>query len=222
MMADLAPPSSTLVGVDISSQRISLCKNIVKKYHIDENTSASKQISTIPAKENVEKHSNANYNNSNPSRATIRLYCADGTTFGTKEQCEKTNNTLVFDSNAAVEEFRNRGKRKRMNKSARAREKRRLLELQKNEDITIDDSAGDAQNNTEIIAMHPDSNANENKETNFSNCDKNNEDRGSELSIPPFDHVLVDAECSTDGAIRHIEKRQLNSRSPAWDDSNMD
>jgi len=41
MMADLSPPSSIVVGVDISSQRLSLCKNIVKKYHIDSITSAS-------------------------------------------------------------------------------------------------------------------------------------------------------------------------------------
>ena len=45
MMADLSPPSSILMGVDVSSQRIALCKNIIKKYHIDSITSSSMSLS---------------------------------------------------------------------------------------------------------------------------------------------------------------------------------
>mmetsp|Transcript_24586 Transcript_24586/g.53215 ORF Transcript_24586/g.53215 Transcript_24586/m.53215 type:complete len:351 (-) Transcript_24586:26-1078(-) len=238
MMADLVPPSSILVGVDISSQRISLCKNIVKKYHIDESTSGSKLTSTELQIIHVTKsappckdESNTTNNNSTnlrriknvSSRVTIRLYCADGTTFGTAKESESTQHGLVFDSNAAIEEFQSRGKRKRMNKSARAREKRRLRELQSNEEdgpakIVRVDSSNDSTTNASEKCVSEDSTINIRHKSELVGDDT--------LSLPSFDRVLVDAECSTDGAIRHIEKRQSSSsslaRSAAWDDTNMD
>mmetsp|Transcript_20732 Transcript_20732/g.43287 ORF Transcript_20732/g.43287 Transcript_20732/m.43287 type:complete len:301 (-) Transcript_20732:51-953(-) len=188
MMADLVPPSSILVGVDISSQRISL-----------------RRIKNVS------------------SRVTIRLYCADGTTFGTAKESESTQHGLVFDSNAAIEEFQSRGKRKRMNKSARAREKRRLRELQSNEEdgpakIVRVDSSNDSTTNASEKCVSEDSTINIRHKSELVGDDT--------LSLPSFDRVLVDAECSTDGAIRHIEKRQSSSsslaRSAAWDDTNMD
>jgi len=233
MMADLVPPSSILVGVDISSQRISLCKNIVKKYHIDVTTSSSTSTSIA----NV-YHGHSNAESKIPTRSTIRLYCTDGTTFGINNDSNdaNVNHGLVFDSNAAREEFLSRGKRKRMNKSARAREKRRLLELQRREG----DAHGDvtASNNNPLITDSYDAKEKFDKvmgskaatggraqyeELVVGQCDKSDVDCKSTLSIPPFDRVLVDAECSTDGAMRHIEKRQssLISRSPAWDNTNM-
>ena len=54
---------------------------------------------------------------------------------------------------------------------------------------------------------------------------KNDQESGYTLTVPPFDRVLVDSECSTDGAIRHhMERLQSapSSRSPVWDDKNMD
>ena len=220
MMADMAPPSSTLVGVDISSQRISLCKNIVIKYHIDENTSASKSTNTI--RNNVQDHSNTDSNIS--SGVTIRLYRADGTTFRMKESHSNTTNQLTFDSTAAVEEVKSRGKRKRMNKSARAREKRRLLELQRKEE----EANAPAASNSKISTSEKCESKNMIKSA-ISNCDENEEDSGDDTTSAEtdnFDRILVDAECSTDGAIRHIEKRQSSSsslsRNPAWDDTNMD
>lgn len=228
MMADLAPSSSVLVGVDISSQRISLCKNIVKKYHIDENTSASKSTAlaskSLSAKletTNATVHSKSE--NNIHSGTTIRLYCTNGTTFGMDKSTSTIQNGLVFDSNAAMEEVQSRGKRKRMNKSARAREKRRLLELQRKEEVANNAPAGDAEN-IEGDASHSETIKLEKKETIHNNGEKNDGDSGTTFSVSPFDRVLVDAECSTDGAIRHIEKRQssLTSRSAAWDDTNMD
>lgn len=59
-------------------------------------------------------------------QSTIRMYCTDGTKFDTNGL-----EGLVFDSTTAREEYSSRSKQKQMNKSARAREKRRLLELQK-------------------------------------------------------------------------------------------
>lgn len=210
MMADLSPASSILVGVDISPQRISLAKNIIKKYHIDGSTSASQSTSVIA---DAKKHSNAE--SEFPSRVSIRLYHADGTTFGTNESNSTVKNGLVFDSNAALDEFRSRGKRKRTNKSAKAREKRGLLELQRREE---NENANDKT---------AEGNLNGKKMETVSHyiCDlRNDEDIGCTLAVPPFDRVLVDAECSTDGAIKHNEKNKSasSSRSSVWDDRNMD
>jgi hypothetical protein len=164
MIADLVNTNSSLVGVDISKQRLSLCKNIIQKYHIG-NTTSGMNLSNILDE----------VNSARQYRVNIQLYCADGTTY-TGEQ--STTSELIFDSNSAMEELLTRGKRKRMNKSARARQKRRLSEL------------GSEQSNHETS----------------------------------FDRVLVDAECSSDGAIRHIEKRQSSTvlKEAAWTDSNMD
>ncbi len=39
MIADLLSCSSTVVGVDISKERLAVCKRVVKKYHVDRETS---------------------------------------------------------------------------------------------------------------------------------------------------------------------------------------
>ena len=205
-MADLSPASSILVGVDQSISRISLCKNIVKKYHIDGSTSASQ--STLVSAE-AKEHSNAE--SKIPSRVTIRMYCADGTTFGTNESNSTVNRGLVFESNAAMEEFQSRGKRNRVNKTVKA-QKRILMESQRRgEHTNIDAKTGGNNLNgkgTETVLQ--------------SICDlRHDEASGCAHAVPPFDCVLVDAECSTDGAIRRIEKK-FSSQSPIWNNKNMD
>mmetsp|Transcript_17562 Transcript_17562/g.35053 ORF Transcript_17562/g.35053 Transcript_17562/m.35053 type:complete len:433 (+) Transcript_17562:35-1333(+) len=187
MLADLAPPSSTAVGVDISQNRIQLCKNIIKKYHVNQMTSGPKVDVS-------------NDNQASSSHSTIRLYCTDGTNFGTKQL-----SGLVFDSNAEKQELQTQGKRKRQNKSARAREKRRLLELQRQEVTVAAEGTNVEPENEKSGETAP----NQSIETNTTCC------------IPLFDRVLVDAECSTDGAIKHIQKREASSKAPLWNDSNM-
>lgn len=187
MLADLVPQdlTATVVGVDISQSRTQLCKTIVKKYHINQMTSGSQE----------EGIASDNKQESSSSHTTIRLYCTDGTTFGTKQL-----SGLVFDSNAEKQELSNK-KRKRQNKSARAREKKRLLELQRQEIVDTGEcdgsgGSGGLKKDGECVET-------------------------TTCYVPLFDRVLVDAECSTDGAIRHIQKRQASSKTPLWNDSNM-
>lgn len=144
--------SKTLVGVDVSESRMAICKRIVQKYQIDPDTSG-------PSNGNVR----------------VQLYAADGTTFGPKSLQQ-----LVFDSDIAREESVQRGKRKRMNKSARAREQKRLKS---------------------VIDEHVDA--------------VGRNDYGMEL----FDYVLVDAECSTDGSLKHLQKRLAKGKATAGDTS---
>ena len=211
MMADLSPPSSIVVGVDISSQRLSLCKNIVKKYHIDSITSAS----SMPLSFDVDNKCHHITERNCQSRVTIRLYHADGTTFGTTDSnSHNMHHGLVFDSTAALDDIQSRGKRKRTNKSARAREKRNLSELQRR------DVCADA--NTNVIG--DDLVGKGMKSVSKNECQLDTE--RTSFTVLQFDRVLVDAECSTDGATRHhIEKQQSSCqtlRRPVWDDGNMD
>lgn len=211
MMADLSPPSSIVVGVDISSQRLSLCKNIVKKYHIDSITSAS----SMPLSFDVDNKCHHITDRNCQSRVTIRLYHADGTRFGTNDSnSHNMHHGLVFDSTAALDDIQSRGKRKRTNKSARAREKRNLSELQRR------DVCADA--NTNVIGDDLVGKGMESVSKNECQLDTER----TSFTVPQFDRVLVDAECSTDGATRHhIEKQQSSCqtlRRPVWDDGNMD
>jgi hypothetical protein len=208
MMADLSPASSTLVGVDISENRLSLCKNIITKYHIDGCTSASQSVSVDDTTSNTDSRSITH------SCVSIRLYRADGTTFGTSESNSTVNHGLIFDSTAALEEFQSRGKRRRSNKSSKAREKRRLFELKRRE----------CDENTNAKIGGDNLNGNRTETVSLFICDlKNDEENECTLAVPQFDRVLVDAECSTDGAIRHIEKKQSSlSRNPFWVDGKMD
>jgi len=238
-VADLVPPSSVVVGVDISKRRISLCKNIIKKYHIDDTTFASRSA-PIPQHDDTnsctaEKHGPVTEMNNNSeifSPVTIRLYCADGTTFGvryeSREQQSTFNEGLVFDSNIAMEEVKHRGKRKRLNKSARAREKRKLLDLHRRVQKGVEKTYGDTVKVANAMINNIDTGetislSSSKKESVFSQGDVGfNETQILEL----FDRVLVDAECSTDGAVRHIEKRRSSPsnqscNAPAWNELNM-
>lgn len=194
MIADLLAENSSVTGVDASKPRLSLCKNIIQKYHTDKTTSG-----TVVAKSRNDDSAKEQSPTDTKSRVIIRLYCGDGTSFGTTQSASE----LIFDSTSAIEEQMNRGKRKRMNKSARAREKRRLLKLSSQKSYTCE--ATSVQNSV------PDDKCHE-------------KEKSSTTSIEPFDRVLVDAECSSDGAIRHIHKRQSSSvsKEAAWTDSNMD
>ena len=257
MMGDLVAPNSTLVGVDISTQRISLCKNIVKKYHIDEITSGYCSAKKMVDDDDTTTEQLGNNSSAKiplTSRVTIRLFCSDGTTFGMQDESSNKSDTmkkqqrgLVFDSNASMLENQSKGKRKRMNKSARAREKRRLMELQQREEeertesyvsnSTNNDADGEFNQQTSAhVTDNRGAISTEKKEvrTDSLNDKKSCNDSSRDayaMSVHAFDRVLVDAECSTDGALRHrsIEKQQHcyatppppPPRSSAWGDTNM-
>jgi len=164
---------STVVGVDVNESRMSLCRRIVKKYQIDRQTSGR----------------NINSDGCDGNRRTavagndvrIRLYCEDGCKFGTK-RCS----SLFFDSEVALEDAQVAGKRKRMNKSARARQQKRLRAVAHLDFI-------DAQDSDDAAESH---------------CfDDSITDRTASVIMHPFDRVLVDAECSTDGALKHLKHK---------------
>jgi len=171
-----------VAGVDISEPRMSLCKNVIRKYFIHQHTPYN--ISSLETKEELQ---------SDEKRTHIQLFCNDGTRFGTtpyiaaKDNSERDTESelnLVFDSQIAFQEENharhrannNKGvKRKRMNKSARARERRKLQKI-----------------------------VQEGSKSNFSDTYSITGEE-NDLFLERFDRVLVDAECSTDGALRHLK-----------------
>ena len=176
-----------VVGVDICEHRINVCKSIVHKYFVDPETSGRGEGSSSET----------------PCSVGIQLYLEDGTTFGVKQPPNENNaapsssGNLVFDSGVAMEEMVQRGgKRKRMNKSARAREKKRLRQIASLES----DSVGKKANSMNSTSQN-ESESKGDIEKDPQNC------------IRLFDYVLVDAECSTDGSFKHIKERLKDASS---------
>lgn len=156
-----------IVGVDVNPSRLHLCRNIIEKYHIDADTSGRSMNDLC--------------------NLSISLFCADGTTFGTRTSLQKDVDSLKFESTLARNEKMMAGKRKRMNKSAKSRERKRLKTLGK-----------DMFHGTQLL------NTDESSEC----CSRSSlHDNDDEIMITRFDRVLVDAECSTDGAVRHLQEK---------------
>ncbi|EJK71115.1 hypothetical protein THAOC_07474, partial [Thalassiosira oceanica] len=186
MLADLAPRNSLVEGVDISAQRMDLCKKIVTKYQFPS--------FSAPGEEGASQEG-GNDEGASDDSVDINMYCTDATRFDPHAM-----HGLVFNSQMTRQEIKSRrGKRKRMNKSARAREKRRLLDVQRKAEslapkVPTQDLTKGEDRMAAPMAPHA-------------------------SPTPVYDLVLVDAECSTDGAIRHKEKA---SKPPAWNETNMD
>jgi 16S rRNA C967 or C1407 C5-methylase (RsmB/RsmF family) len=169
--SSMAKPSA-VVGVDISETRTALCKRILTKYHVDPDT--------CKGGDNESPKLDAD-----DSSVRIRLYCNDGTTFGLDN---KTLN-LIFDSAAAAEEYRVLGKRKRMNKSARARERQRLKQLSGIDEVRV--------------------------------APEESPSASPGVTVELFDRVLVDAECSTDGSLKHIQQTIMKKEKQRQEDNDQ-
>ena len=218
--------SIQIIGVDVNSKRMNLCKNVIKKYHIDPQTSGRGDNQSHTG---TNKHANANeenpqggdHNAALSMRTTIQLYNADGTSFGSLQSRDRDASSLVFDSNVALDQQSFAGNRKRMNKSAKARERKRLKIIAQelfqkcNSETTktIEGGHGDEKmsNTTSVqtIILPSSGASDEILSASSGDCDVD------ALSMSLFDRVLVDAECSTDGAVRHLQHKyhQLQCKS---------
>ena len=177
-----------VIGVDISNDRLSISKNIIRKYQINNRTKQDDDNS----QNNDNEKSN---NNNNDDNVNIRLYCNDGTTFGQQKNNDNVTTeplNLVFELHTTqqqneIQQQMNNNKRKRMNKSARSRERQLLKQLS-----NIDQRQSCCQLNNKI------------------KDDDDNNDDNIKTSMKLFDRVLIDAECSTDASMKHLSKRLLS------------
>jgi SAM-dependent methyltransferase len=106
MISEYLNSKSVLIGVDISAPRLEVCKALITKTFQNQLTNNTSndilEISNFPRQ---------------------LIFCCDGTTF-----CPDNFGTLVIDSQIINNELKHCGKRKRVNKSAKQRE-RKLLKL---------------------------------------------------------------------------------------------
>ena len=111
------------------------------------------------------------------SETRIQLHLGDGTTFGSRT----SPSVLQFDSRVAREESVVTSTRKRRNKSARGRESKRLKQIQQ-----------EMWSTTTVVS---------------SSSVTTNTSTPQQQQQYYFDYVLVDAECSTDGSLKHVALR---------------
>eukprot|EP01038_Epipyxis_sp_PR26KG_P004149 gene4149-5909_t len=205
MIGDLLNDSSLMVGVDISSNRIDLFKSLMKKtlYHrmnrlILNNTDIINYDGKINCGVNIKSDCVTQNKLSIPRQL---VFMCDGTLFNTSSNDEKDIlkielGTLRYDSIVAIEEIGFNFNRYKSNKSSRAREKKRLDEIQQ--------------------SFYG---GNDEKYSTSNDCSKpmkkrRNEQQSQyvELSIPSyFDLVLVDAECTHDASYSHMKFINNNS-----------
>eukprot|EP00977_Amphora_coffeiformis_P007255 scaffold1573_cov173-Amphora_coffeaeformis.AAC.12 len=174
---DTRSNETTLVGVDVSADRLAVCQKALRKYYYKDSAA------TTPTKQDgVFLSSTGTFNSTEPQQPRIRLYCTDGTTFG---QDINHRFSLIWDSLVAQQDVA--AGRKRLNKSARQRQAK-MLKAVADWDWNVDSPAILDRNSTTstICNDHDDGKP---------RCDF-------------FDAVLVDAECSTDGSIKHVQKRR--------------
>lgn len=186
------PTPCLLVGVDISPNRMQLCKSLLRKSNF-----------SIRSSEANERQRSF--------RSGVRhlLYLADGTTFGTGNQ-----GSLIFDSNVLDLEMDSMGSRKRLNKSARQREMKKLRLIEQNiQQYNASAATSSSSTNIEAETSSPP------LTSSSSSSSVSLSLHASEIVNPfnDFDAVLVDAECTHDGSYRHLRYTHNHKWSSADD-----
>lgn len=187
MIADLLQLRGSVTGVDCSRQRLGACKQLVYKYQLVQTSlSQSSETTTSATSDTHHVQDDTTQPLSDPRSPSpswrCRLFHADGRSFavGPTTELESLLNKdieVVLDT----EEIAARGvrgqQRKRVNKSARARASRKQRKLSP---ATSSSLRGDTDSA---------------------------DTAGQETTARDgYDKVLVDAECTHDGSVRHLQK----------------
>jgi 16S rRNA C967 or C1407 C5-methylase (RsmB/RsmF family) len=181
MLSDFLAPDATIVGVDVSKQRMFTTKSLVHKYL------------------------NAVYANNSchftPPR--MLLFSSDGTTFA-----RDSSEDLLYDSRVGLEEIRSGGYKRKRNKSLRGREERRLKGVRRalaaarpDEVMTAAAVAagGVAKRDTPTCSEKPDEDP-PGPQSSLMDAEEGAEDD----VFDKYDAVLVDAQCTHDSSYRHM------------------
>ncbi|TYZ66750.1 hypothetical protein PybrP1_001931, partial [[Pythium] brassicae (nom. inval.)] len=193
MIADLLQLRGSVTGVDVSRQRLSACKQLVHKYQLLQAStplSSSSSSSSPSQAASVRAVSDGHPPPQQPSRPAppqwrCRLFHADGRSFAVGPRTESDRHERV-ETVLDTEEIAARGtrglQRKRANKSARAREARKQRKLAPE---ISSSSSGAADIGQAAVAATASEGADDDDQ---------------------YDKVLVDAECTHDGSVRHLQK----------------
>jgi len=185
---------SLLVGVDISSNRMQVCKSLLRK----------SLVSLKFSEDDEETRTQRSF------RSGVRqlLFLGDGTTFGPRHR-----GSLVFDSNILESEMESIGSRQRVNKRAKQREIKRLK---------VAEQEFLSSSTTSLISSSlPKTSYESFSSSSLSTSSSNNAD---EILNPfcEFDAVLVDAECTHDGSYRHLRYTQKSNCDVSYEDNGDD
>jgi len=190
-IVDALQLQGSLTGVDISMERLNVCRKLVLKHFLS-SEEIQKQMESF----------------------SLRLFCADGKSFdllplqpdeqnSSKEICytksspgdgnssDATSPKLVYHSHVCTKVQLATRKRKRMNKSARTRESHLLQHFQK-EALACRCPESDIH----AVTSQP------TRECALADRDCSPETNRKVL----YDKILVDAECTHDGSFRHMQK----------------
>jgi hypothetical protein len=170
---------SDVIGVDISESRLALCQNILNKYVLNKRHHGNESMLHPTVRIQLYHNNGIEFGKPNVESRAVSSHC--------REYDSEITPHLVWDSIAAVEASTLAGRRKRSNKSSRARWKRRLNEIVSQVSF--------------ITGNHPDETGPIHNISSGGLLD--------EVSIVGhFDRVLVDTECSTNASIKHVQLRQ--------------
>ncbi|GLD96547.1 hypothetical protein PINS_up005230 [Pythium insidiosum] len=188
MIADLLTQRGSVTGVDFSRSRLGACKQLVHKYGLLQSPTDATTTATAAASESHDDGNDTDAVATPPSTTSLlswrcRLFHADGRTFNVGPEAEWTRDAdameVVVDSLEIAARDPKAQSRKRKNKSARGREQRKRRTLE-----------GDSGNGKGSSEGGP------------------HETSHGMMTTPSvlYDKVLVDAECTHDGSIKHLQK----------------
>lgn len=181
MLSDFLAPTATIVGVDISKQRMYTTKSLVHKYLNDVYANNTEHV---------------------PPR--MLLFCSDGTKFS-----NSISNDLLYDSRIGLDEILSSGYKRKKNKSMRGREERRLKSVRRELATAIAVAPPIISTATTIAVSSDDCGSGRGGgERGREFSAKRNEncliDRGTRCISDSYDAVLVDAQCTHDSSYRHL------------------
>ena len=202
MLSEELPPDALVVGVDISDNRLNVCKAQMREWN-SYIASSLKTVFQATSKEHISNGSNKTKRLllNREERPTPRqlIFKADGTVFG-----PSNIGTLVYDSDVFYGEWLSSNcQRKKMNKSARSREEKQLLVLQ--------ECLQRAQDAPTSQITHSGAHVGSDNFAALPADDQDHQKEKEENSILAccrmcdFDFVLVDAECTHDASYRHMK-----------------
>ena len=181
---------SVVVGVDLHRERLDVAKNVIYKYHLDPDTrgpnkmmsnkkpasSSDTSCKEADVKTPIEQSSSAASIDLS-QKIRIRLFQGDGTTIFSSNSSTDRDSELIFDSLAAWEE--------QLSANSNGTERKRR-----------NNKSSRARERKRLKLLQEEDLR---QRQHYQNSEKNNDNH-------LFDRVLVDAECSTDGSIKHVQK----------------
>jgi len=178
-----------LDGVDASEHRTELCRSIITK-HFDAFPDHARDGPNL----RLYLTDGASFGTSSPSSPPPALSSVSSSSSAVAKAVSAKSGVysgLFFDSGVYLEELLHRGSRKKMNKSAKARQRKRLKTI------------GFGEATSAVVSDDADVNLVDGDKRGISSSSSASASASDSSFL--YDRVLVDAECTHDGSYRHMK-----------------